>query len=87
MEINGVEYTTGVDRNSFSKGKKVVAHLYRGPFHKPGAPMCRRGYSREDGCSYSIFRNQPFVPICKVCMRRAKQNKQPILTKRKTNDK
>ena len=87
MIINGIEYTTGVDRNSVSKGKKVVAHLYRGAFHKPGAPMCRRGYSREDGCSYSIFRNQLFVPICKVCMRRAKQNKQPVLTKRKTNDK
>lgn len=77
MIINGVEYTTGIDRAA-ENGKKVVAHLYRGPFHNPGYPMCKKGYTCPPD-KYSIFRNMPGQKICKVCMRRAKENKEPVV--------
>lgn len=81
MIINGTEYTTGIDRAQVGLGKKIVAHLYRGPFAHPGAPMCKRGYNRPpDG--YSIFRNTPGYEICKICMRRAEANKKPIIIKK-----
>lgn len=35
-------------------------------------PMCRRGWNRDNGKSYSIFRNNiSDYGICKVCIRRA----------------
>ncbi len=50
-----------------------LAHLYKGTFGDPGLPMCRRGWNRDDGESYSIWRgNIGTNGICKVCMRRAR---------------
>lgn len=80
MEIAGREYITGLDRND----QHLVAHLYCGEFNEPGDPMCARGWNRSDGEGYSIFRNCG-DRICKVCLRRAEENRTPVASvKRKT---
>lgn len=56
---------TGKDRNE----DKAVVHYYDGTYAEPGKPLCRRGWNREDGFGYSIFRNTYDVD-CKVCLRR-----------------
>lgn len=77
MRIRGREYVTGLDRND----QHLVAHLYRGTFNNCGSPMCARGWNRSDGESYSIFRNNVGdAGICKICLRRAEQKKDPIET-------
>jgi hypothetical protein len=82
MKIKNREYTTGQDRN---EQDKVVSHLYRGTFNNVGNPMCQRGWNRANGFGYSIFRNQPFVEICKICLRRAEKKLNPVKAKeRKT---
>lgn len=81
MFINRKEYTTGVDRERYSHSKhpeKLVAHLYLGDFHHPKGCMCKKGYRKNSWCSYSIFRNLPFQPVCKICVRRAEQGKKPV---------
>lgn len=51
-----------------------VAHLYKGEFDDPGLPMCRYGWNRDDGRSYSIWRgNFGERGVCKICLRRAKK--------------
>lgn len=50
-----------------------LAHLYKGTFADPGLPMCRRGWNRDGGESYSIWRgNLGDGGICRICLRRAK---------------
>lgn len=74
-------YTSGQDRNE----KNPVAHLYRGGFDNVHAPMCRLGWNRADGFGFSIWRNQDNVHICKTCMRRAEERRDPVKPKeRKT---
>ena len=49
-----------------------LAHLYEGTFGDPLWPMCARGWNRDGGTTYSIWRNnEGGQGICKVCMRRA----------------
>ncbi len=67
-------YVIGQDRND----PKAVAHLYKGTFSDPGNPMCARGWNREDGQSYSIFRNSRTGELCKICTRRAALDKPAI---------
>ena len=56
-------------------GNKRVSHLYKGDFSNPGYPMCKNGWNRDNGESYSIFRNNISKKgVCKVCLRRAKLN-------------
>lgn len=56
-----------------------LAHLYKGDFSDPGLPMCRRGWNRDDGESYSIWRgNMGKNGICKVCLRRARAGLQGV---------
>ena len=82
MKIQNREYTTGQDRN---EPNIVTAHLYKGTFDNVGNPMCAWGWNRESGFGYSIFRNQPFVKICKICSRRAENKLLPVKPrKRKT---
>lgn len=51
-----------------------LAHLYKGTFDEPGLPMCRRGWNRDGGQSYSIWRNNVGDRgICKICERRAQK--------------
>lgn len=81
MEIAGREYVTGLDRND----QHLVAHLYTGTFDDVGDPMCARGWNRSDGMGYSIFRNSEQDHICKICLRRAEENRDPVPSvKRKT---
>jgi hypothetical protein len=81
VKIAGREYVTGLDRND----QHFVAHLYRGKFDDPGNPMCARGWNRCDGLGWSIFRNTEQERICKVCLRRAEEKRDPVASvKRKT---
>ena len=81
MKIAGRNYIVGQDRNE----PEAVAHLYNGTFDNPGLPMCVRGWNRSDGEGYSIFRDNWTGAICKVCLRRAKQKKDGVPSrKRKT---
>src|SRR3990167_2764755 len=73
-------YITGLSREP-DAFERLVAHLYKGEFGDPGAPMCKRGWNRDGGTAYSIWRNNVGVKgICKVCMRRAFLGKEPIGT-------
>lgn len=50
-----------------------ISHLYKGDYADPGQPMCLRGWNRDEGTSYSIWRgNMGNDGICKVCLRRAR---------------
>ena len=50
-----------------------LAHLYKGDFSDPGLPMCRHGWNRDGGESYSIWRrNTGRKGICRICLRRAR---------------
>jgi hypothetical protein len=62
-------YIAGLSREP--DAERLVSHLYKGDHAKPGLPMCRRGWNRDGGTSYSIWRGQQGRGICKVCYRRA----------------
>jgi len=56
-----------------------VSHLYKGTFDDCGYPMCKRGWNRDNGASYSIWRNNVSPGgICKICLKRATEGKEPI---------
>lgn len=69
--ISGLERTPGADM-------RFVAHLYEGPYHDPGLPMCSRGWNRDAGTSYSIWRNNLGKGVCKTCTRRAEAGKKGV---------
>lgn len=75
-------YILGQDRND----SDVVTHIYKGNFNDPGLPMCVRGWNRESGERYSIFRgNVGDVGVCKICKRRMLAGKEGVPSrKRKT---
>ena len=59
-----------------------IAHVYEGTFSDPGNPMCRRGYNRDDGTRYSIWRNNDGeYGVCLICIRRAKKGLKGVLPK------
>lgn len=62
------EYVVGQDRNE----DYAVAHLYDGDHSDPGQPMCARGWNRDGGFGYSIFRGINTGGLCRVCERRAR---------------
>ena len=70
-------YISGQSRDH--KHDNRVTHLYKGTFGDPGWPMCKRGWNRDNGTAYSIWRNNigP-VGLCSICVRRAIENKEPI---------
>ena len=52
----------------------LKSHLYHGDFQDPGLPMCKRGWNRDNGQSYSIWRgNIGEAGICQICLNRAKK--------------
>lgn len=68
---------TGQSRDTDDNHK--VTHLYKGTFDDPGWPMCKRGWNREDGTEYSIWRNNVSKGgICQICLRRTLAGKNPI---------
>lgn len=78
------EYISGQSRDHNDDHK--VTHLYYGTFDEPGWPMCVRGWNRDDGTGYSIWRgNISPAGLCKICQRRAALNLPPI--PRKTQNK
>jgi len=77
MIIGGQEYMPGLDRD-YRADERFRAHLYRGTFSDPGWPMCRRGWNRDQGTAYSIWRNNTGLGICRICMRRAEQGLSPV---------
>lgn len=71
-------YITGIVRDGYNYDT-VVAHLYKGDFSDPGYPMCKRGWNRDNGTSYSIWRNNVGAKgICKICLKRAIEGKSPV---------
>jgi hypothetical protein len=55
-------------------GENKTTHLYKGTFGDIGNPMCKHGWNRDDGTSYSVLRNNiSNKGICKTCLKRAKQ--------------
>lgn len=59
-----------------------TSHLYKGDFSDPGKPMCARGWNRDGGESYSIWRgNHGVNGVCKICLRRARAGLPPIEAK------
>jgi hypothetical protein len=55
------------------------SHLYKGEFSDPGDPMCRYGWNRDDGTSYSIWRgNYGDAGVCRICLRRAQAGLPPV---------
>jgi len=72
-------YITGLGRD-YPHPK--IAHLYEGPIENPGNPMCRRGWNRDEGQSYSIWRNNiGSHGVCQVCVRRAQKGLKGVLPK------
>jgi hypothetical protein len=56
-----------------------IAHIYKGTFDDPGLPMCARGWNRDNGQSYSIWRgNEGSEGVCRICWRRAKAGKDGV---------
>ncbi len=71
-------YISGLDRSKRDTQHNCVAHLYKGTFGDPGDPMCKYGWNQKE-FGYSIFRNViGRKGICKICLRRAKRNLNPI---------
>ncbi len=70
-------YIEGADRNDVDG--RLVSHLYEGTFSEPGNPFCARGWNRENGHGYSIFRgNTGARGTCLVCMRRVREGREPV---------
>lgn len=59
-----------------------IAHLYKGSFGDPGLPMCRYGWNRGGGETYSIWRgNMGQDGVCAICLRRARQGLNGVMVK------
>lgn len=70
------KYRPGLERGSYTNTheERKVTHLYELGENNMDFrnPMCRRGWNRDDGQSYSIWRGQiSDRGLCKICVRRA----------------
>lgn len=71
-------YVIGLGRDAPDEQTRR-AHLYKGTHTDPGYPMCARGWNRDEGTAYSIWRGQIGAHgICRVCLRRAYEERAPI---------
>lgn len=71
-------YIAGADR---ARPSRRVSHLYKGDFGNVGAPMCPNGWNRDDGESFSIWRNNVINGVCLNCLRRANKGLEGVPTK------
>jgi hypothetical protein len=78
--IEGKEYITGLNREPHAD-RRFKSHLYRGTFGDPGMPMCWRGWNRDGGTAYSIWRNNVGLGVCQDCKRRAYAGLPPVQPK------
>lgn len=70
-------YIAGLVRDDYEHNRHVT-HLYKGTFNDPGDPMCRYGWNRLEW-GYSIWRNViGSSGLCKICLRRVRENREPI---------
>jgi hypothetical protein len=63
------QYIWGQDRNE----PNAAAHRYEVPPGSPMSPlgpMCARGWNRDDGFGFSIFRGIITGPPCLTCLKR-----------------
>ena len=68
---NKLGYITGLGRD-YPHPKK--AHLYRGTFSDPIEPLCKKGWNRDNGESFSIWRNNVGKDgICLNCIKKARK--------------
>lgn len=79
MNFNTERYRPGIERGSYTQTdtEEKVTHLWElgQNFMDYKFPMCRRGYNRENGQAYSIFRGHVSTKgICKICLTRASKN-------------
>lgn len=70
-------YVVGLNREP-GADQRYHAHLYKGTFNDVGDPMCWRGWNRDDGMSYSIWRGNYGLGVCKTCLRRAEAGLPPV---------
>ena len=68
------DFILGLDRSPNAQ-TRFVSHIYRGSFGTPGDPMCPRGWNRDGGESYSIWRNNLGRDICKNCLKAVEQER------------
>lgn len=61
-------YILGLDRSPNAE-YRFVSHIYKGTFHNPEKPMCKKGWNRDDGTGFSIWRNNLGLGICKICLK------------------
>lgn len=77
---NALGYLPGLGRD-FPYPPK--AHLYRGSMNDVGDPMCKRGWNRDKGRSFSIWRNNVGEDgICGNCINAARRE----ITKKTANE-
>ncbi len=68
-------YIIGQGRGNEGYDLCEETHIYEGTFQKPGYPLCLRGWNRDYGTAYSIFRGvEGKLGVCKVCEARAAKN-------------
>lgn len=83
-----VGYIMGLvrDRSPLQPGyyRFKKSHLYKGDMADPGLPMCRNGWNRDGGLSYSIWRNNTSpTGVCEVCLKRARAGLDGIESKKR----
>ena len=61
--ILGLERTPGADI-------RFVSHIYQGTFSDPQEPLCPKGWNRDNGHAYSIWRNNVGRGVCKFCLKK-----------------
>lgn len=76
MRYDESKYRPAIERGTYTNTptEKKVTHLYELGENNMDFqnPMCRRGWNRDYGGSYSIFRGHiSKAGLCKTCVRRA----------------
>jgi len=66
-EIPG--YIIGLERTPGAENR-FMSHIYEGSFDDPGDPLCPKGWNRDNGKGYSIWRNNLGRGICRNCMKK-----------------
>lgn len=74
IQIRKYKMILGQDRNE----PDAVTHIYEGNYNDPGRPYCARGWNRDNGYGYSIFRGLSTGCICKICSRRYEEGRDPV---------
>jgi ribosomal protein S14 len=76
VNYDSEKYRPAVERGTYTNTptEKKVTHLYELGENIMDFlnPMCRRGWNRDNGQSYSIFRGHVSeAGLCRVCLKRA----------------